>query len=130
MAQVKGRTAVAVRLIFLVVLGASIAGVVGFAAAQPRQFTPREEGPEQFPNAPGREETFYSCTACHGFKIVAQQGMSRQRWDATLDIMVERHGMPVLGGKEREVVLDYLVRAFPEQAPAARGGWQNPFLKN
>ena len=44
-------------------------------------FTPREESPEEFVAAPGRDETFYACTACHGFKLVAQQGLSRARWE-------------------------------------------------
>lgn len=122
-----GRTALAVRLLFALLLSAAIAA--GFAWAQTQTFTPRDEAPEEFPDLPGREETFYGCVACHNFKLVAQQGMSRHRWNSTLDLMVGRHGMPPIEGKEREVVLDYLARAFPEQAPAARG-WQNPFLKN
>lgn len=98
----------------------------GAASAQ-QTFTPREEEPEEFPDAPGREETFYFCTACHNFKLVAQQGMSRPRWDGTLDFMTERHGMPKLEGKDRDVILDYLEQAFPETT--ATPGWQNPFLK-
>jgi len=129
MAWMNGRTASAVRLLFLFVLAALVAGAIGVAAAQAPQFTPRDEEPEQFPDAPGREETFYTCTACHNFTLVAQQGMSRERWDRTLDLMNERHGMPKLEGKDRAIVLDYLARVFAEQAPAERG-WQNPFLKN
>jgi hypothetical protein len=45
--------------------------------AHPAQFIPSDETPEQFPAGPGREDTFYACTACHGFKIVAQQGTAR-----------------------------------------------------
>ena len=99
---------------------------LGVAGAQ-QTFEPREEQPEEFPDAPGREETFYFCSACHHFKLVAQQGMSRQRWTGTLDIMTERHGMPEVAGKEREAILDYLERAFPEATTAP--GWRNPFLK-
>jgi hypothetical protein len=124
MAWTKGRTASAVRLFLS---GALVALAIGAAAQQPA-FTPREEAPEEFPDAPGREETFYTCTACHNFKLVAQQGMSRERWDTTLDLMVNTHGMAPLERKDREQVLDYLERAFPERAQAP-GGWQNPFLK-
>ena len=42
--------------------------------------------------------------------------------------MVQRHGMPALDDKDKKVVLDYLETAFPPRAPAAGGGWQNPFL--
>jgi hypothetical protein len=91
-------------------------------------FSPKEEQPEDYPPGPGREETFYACTACHGFKIVAQQGMVRRQWDETIDLMVERHNMPELVAEDREVVLDYLETTFPPRATGQRG-WQNPFLK-
>jgi hypothetical protein len=86
----------------------------------------RGETPEAYPAGPHRDETFYTCTACHGFKIVAAQGMSRERWDETVTWMTERHKMPKLEGEEREKVLDYLASAFPER-PRAPGGWTNPF---
>jgi hypothetical protein len=111
-------------------LAAVAAGLVVFApgtSVAQQAFEPREEAIEEFPDAPGREDTFYFCTACHNFKLVAQQGMSRHRWDSTLNMMSERHGMPDVQGKDREVMLDYLEKAFPESS--APGGWQNPFLK-
>jgi hypothetical protein len=110
------------------VLGAILlsASVSAFAQA-PQQFTPREENPEDFPPGPGREETFYTCTACHNFKLVAQQGMSRRQWDETLTWMTEKQGMPALEGNDRKVVLDYLEATYGATAPAG-GGWQNPFL--
>jgi hypothetical protein len=126
-----GRTAAAVRLVFIAGLAAAVfAAVTGIGAAQSQapSFTPRDEAPEEFPDAPGREDAFYACTACHGFKLVAQQGMSRARWNETLNLMAERHGMPKLEAKDREVVLGYLERAFPEAASGGRG-FQNPFLK-
>jgi len=95
-------------------------------SGQQPTFEPRQEEPEEFPDLPGREDTFYFCSACHNFKLVAQQGMSRHRWDSTLSMMTERHGMPKLEGPEREVILRYLENAFPElDSPR---GWQNPFL--
>jgi cytochrome c553 len=102
------------------VLGTSLAG------AQPA-FTPSEETPEQFPTGAGRDETFYACTACHNFKLVAAQGMTRRQWEDSLAWMTQRHNMPPLEGKERETVLNYLEAAFPPHAPASRGGWRNPF---
>lgn len=109
---------------------AAAAGLIGFAAAalaQPQGFTPREENPEEFAAGPGRDETFYTCTACHNFKLVAQQGMSRQRWDEIITMMNEKHGMPLPDAKDREALLNYLEAAYPPREPAARG-WQNPFL--
>ena len=91
-------------------------------------FTPRDEAPEDFPPGPGRDDTFYACTACHGFKLIAQQGMNRRQWDDSLNWMTEKHTMPKLEGKERETVLNYLEATFPPRAPSTGGGFQNPFL--
>ena len=55
------------------------------AQGQPHTFTPTDETPEDLPAGDGREETFYACTACHGFKIVAQQGLTRTQWDDSLN---------------------------------------------
>lgn len=96
------------------------------AAAQ-TTFTPGEESPEQFVDAPGREQAFYACTACHNFKLVAAQAMSREGWDDTIGFMISRHNMPPLDPAERAQVLDYLATAYPPRAPSGRGGWQNPF---
>ena len=113
------------RFVFsMLVCGVALAAVP--LAAQ--QFTPRDESPEEFPAGAGRDDTFYACTACHGFKLVAQQGQNRRQWDETLSFMTTKHGMPVLEGKERETVLDYLEATYPPRAPAGRGGFQNPFL--
>jgi hypothetical protein len=95
--------------------------------AQSTSERPVEEQPEQYPDGPNREETFYFCTACHGFKIVAQQGMSRARWDETFDVMVTRHNMPDVQGADRDRMLDYLEGAFPERRQP--GGWKNPFVQ-
>ena len=85
-----------------------------------------DETPEQFPNAPHREQTFYACTACHGFKLVASQGMSREKWDETLAWMTAKHNLPKLDDRDLSNVLDYLAAAFPARAPS-QGGWKNPF---
>jgi len=99
----------------------------GAALAQAPQFVPRDENPEDFPAGAGRDDTFYACTACHGFKLVAQQGMNRRQWEESLEWMTEKHGMPPLPEKEQKIVLDYLEKTYPPRAPAAAPGWQNPF---
>jgi hypothetical protein len=92
------------------------------------QTRPVEEAPEQYPAHPNRDDAFYFCTACHSFRIVAAQGMSRERWDESLDWMVQRHNMPDVQGEDRKRILDYLASAFPERG--GRGGWKNPFAPN
>ena len=109
----------------------SVSGPALAQSAPPTQsaptFTPREESPEEFPAGAGRDETFYACTACHNFKLVAAQGLSRQAWDESISWMTQRHNMPPLEGDERKVVLDYLATTYPPRAPSRAGGWQNPF---
>ena len=110
------------RRVFLALVLVAFAGA---AAAQ--NFTPRDETPEEFPADAGRDEAFYTCTACHNFKLVAAQGMNRRQWNESIDLMISRHGMPALDEKDRTAVLNYLETAFPPRAPS--GGFQNPFLK-
>ena len=110
---------------------AAMAGLLWMAPATAQStFTPRDESPEEFAEGSGRDQTFYTCTACHGFKLVAQQGMTRAQWDDSISLMIRRHNMPALDDKDRAAVLSYLEAAYPPRAPAAgRGGWQNPFAK-
>ena len=94
-----------------------------------KQFVPREETPEEFPDGTGRDETFYLCTACHNFKLVAAQGLNRRQWDESFQLMIDKHGMANIEGDDRKLVLDYLEKTYPPRSPASGGGWKNPFLK-
>ncbi len=96
-----------------------------------------EEDPlAPFPEGPNRELVGHFCSACHSGRLVANQRMSRARWDSALSWMTERHGMPPLEGEYREMVLDYLAAAFGEETagqhrrlPFASGpARKNPFL--
>jgi hypothetical protein len=97
-----------------------IAGATAFA---------QDEAPEDYPAGAGRDDTFYACTACHGFKLVAQQGMNRRQWNESVDLMISKHGMPAPEAAERETILDYLETTFPPRTTPARGGFQNPFVQ-
>jgi hypothetical protein len=116
------------------VLGsATVAGLLAVwavapAVAQAPAFTPRDERMEELPDYPGREETFGLCSACHAYRLVSNQGMTRELWDDTLTFMTQRHRMPDLQGADRDLILDYLTKAHPPKAPAGRaGGFRNPF---
>ena len=85
-----------------------------------RSHWPHEPGP-------GRDETFGLCTACHGYKLVSNQGMTRDRWNETMTWMTERHGMPDTQGADRHLILDYLATHHPPKAPTRAGGFRNPF---
>ena len=99
------------------------AAIVLAVAAAPARADDR--GIADWPAGEGREETANLCAACHSGRLVSQQGLSRQRWDELLDVMTARHKMPKLEGQEREVILAYLTKAFPERA----GERPNPFLR-
>ena len=114
----------------LLAAGISIGGdlsALGASVAAAQVFQPSEERPEDLPEGPGREETFYACTACHNFKLVAAQGLNRAQWDESLTWMTSRHNMADIQGPDRDLILDYLAKHYPPKATGGAGGWRNPF---
>lgn len=88
---------------------------------------PHNDTVEDMPDGKGRETTFYACTACHGVALIKAQGLTRDLWDSTFDLMLERHKMAPVKPDERAEILDYLAEQFP---PRRRGrNADNPFLK-
>jgi hypothetical protein len=88
---------------------------------------PHNDTVEDLPEGRNRELTFYTCTACHGVALIKAQGLTRDLWDSTLDLMVEKFRMPPIKAEERTEILDYLAETFP---PRRKGrGSDNPFLK-
>lgn len=88
---------------------------------------PHNDKPEDLPDGKGRDVTFYTCTACHGVALIKAQGLTRELWDSTFDLMLQRHRMPPVPAAERAEILDYLAATFP---PRRQGrGSDNPFLK-
>lgn len=82
--------------------------------------TPAVEGMTDFGilfPAPGVEETFYACTACHSERIVAQQGLTRDHWDDVLVWMVEEQEMDEIEEPDRSAILDYLSAHYGEDRP-------------
>jgi hypothetical protein len=102
---------------------------LSFVLALPAAAARAQETPDALPEAPGREETFYACTACHGSAVIRRSRLTREGWDELMDWMTEKHGMPPLEADERRVVVDYLARVFPQgtQQQQRRRG-DNPFL--
>ena len=88
---------------------------------------PHNDKVEDMPDGKGREVTFYTCTACHGVALIKAQGLTRELWDHTFDMMLEKHRMPPVKPDERAQILDYLSEQFPPRRRARSG--DNPFLK-
>jgi cytochrome c len=67
---------------------------------------------DNLPDAPGAEQTFYLCSACHSLAIVKQQRLTDARWDYLWTWMVEEQGMPEQTPEDKEAILGYLKRHF------------------
>jgi hypothetical protein len=87
---------------------------------------PHNDKVEDLPEGKGREITFYTCTACHGVALIKAQGLTRDLWESTFDLMLQKHRMPPVKAEDRAQILDYLADQFP---PRRRRGGDNPFLK-
>lgn len=68
-------------------------------------------------DAPGVEETYYACNACHSEMIVAQQGLSREGWEELFEWMVEDQGADEIEEPDRTIILDYLTAHYGEDRP-------------
>jgi hypothetical protein len=88
-------------------------------AAQQRGALPPEEEFALMPDAPGKEDVFYRCSACHSVTLVVQQGMTRDFWEETFDVMVGERGMEPLDRETRTQMLDYLAKFYGPDRKAA-----------
>jgi len=76
---------------------------------------------DALPAGEGRELVFGICNGCHSVKLVAQQGMTRPKWDETLEWMVNQQGMPELKPEIENAILDYLSTHFGPNRGRANG---------
>ncbi|WP_291296009.1 hypothetical protein [Elioraea sp.] len=104
----------------------------GMLLASPLPALAADEAPEDpsaLPDGDGRDETFYSCTACHSTALIRRSGFTRQQWDDLMDWMVEKQNMNPLEADERKLIVDYLARAFPPRRTRPPA-FNNPFATN
>ena len=97
--------------------------VVGCAAGLP--LTSAEPGvtglkPVELPEGDGRDDVEAYCGACHSLRLVTQQRLSLDDWEAVLVTMVEEHGMSEIPLEDRTLALDYLAKHFgPDKPPSS-----------
>ena len=60
-----------------------------------------------------------NCTNCHSAKLVTQNRMSAERWDATIRWMQQTQNLWDLGDQQ-EVIVNYLVTNYPVKAKGRR----------
>ena len=68
-------------------------------------------------DADGLMTVVNNCTNCHSAKIVTQNRMNTERWNATIKWMQETQNLWDLGGNQ-EIIVKYLVSNYP---PIAKG---------
>ena len=62
-----------------------------------------------------------NCTNCHSSKLVIQNRMNKERWDATIKWMQETQNLWDLG-ENQAVIVNYLVANYP---PVDKGRREN-----
>ncbi|WP_337876190.1 cytochrome C-552 [Elioraea sp.] len=115
-------------VVVLALAGAGGAVPSPAAAQAPADIPGAIEEIDVLPEGEGREETFYTCTACHNTALIRRSGFTREQWDDLMDWMVTRQNMPPLEADQRKVIVDYLAEHFPPRR--TRPGFVNPFMTN
>ncbi len=72
----------------------------------------------------GLREVINNCTNCHSAKLVIQNRMNEERWNATITWMQETQNLWDLG-ENQKVIVDYLVTNYPIQEKNRRENLTN-----
>lgn len=70
-------------------------------------------------DAEGLMTVVYNCTNCHSAKLVTQNRMSAERWNATIKWMQETQNLWELG-KNQDIIVNYLVANYPPKDKGRR----------
>lgn len=62
--------------------------------------------------AEGLQEVITNCTTCHSSKLIIQNRMDKEQWNATIRWMQETQGLWDLG-ENQEIIVDYLTKNYP-----------------
>ena len=72
----------------------------------------------------GLTEVVNNCTNCHSAKLITQNRMNRERWNATIRWMQETQNLWDLGENQKKIV-DYLVNNYPVEEIGRRANLTN-----
>jgi hypothetical protein len=73
-----------------------------------------------FKEVDGLMTVVQNCTSCHSSKLVIQNRMNADRWNATIKWMQETQNLWDLG-ENQEVIVNYLVANYPPVEKGRRG---------
>ena len=77
-----------------------------------------------FVDADGLMTVINNCTNCHSAKLVTQNRMSEERWNATIRWMQETQNLWDLGPNQ-EIIVNYLVTNYPVEDKGRRENLTN-----
>ena len=77
-----------------------------------------------FVDAEGMMTVVRNCTACHSSKLILQNRMNADRWNATIKWMQQTQNLPDLG-KNQEIIVNYLATNYPPVDSGRRPGLTN-----
>tara|TARA_R110002073_G_scaffold14554_1_gene59270 strand:+ start:39430 stop:39891 length:462 start_codon:yes stop_codon:yes gene_type:complete len=77
-----------------------------------------------FKDAEGLMTVVNNCTNCHSAKLVIQNRMNKERWDATIKWMQETQNLWDLGDNQ-EIIVNYLVANYPATEKGRRATLTN-----
>ncbi|GAA4809966.1 monoheme cytochrome C [Litoribaculum gwangyangense] len=75
-------------------------------------------------DAEGLMTVVNNCTNCHSAKLVTQNRMSKERWNATIRWMQETQNLWDLG-KNQDIIVNYLVTNYPIEEVGRRANLIN-----
>lgn len=74
--------------------------------------------------ADGLETVITNCTTCHSSKLIIQNRMGEEQWNATIRWMQKTQGLWELG-KNQQIIVDYLVKNYPPLEKGRRAALTN-----
>lgn len=72
----------------------------------------------------GLETVIANCTTCHSSKLVIQNRMGAEQWNATIRWMQKTQGLWELG-ENQKIIVDYLVKNYPPMEKGRRSALTN-----
>lgn len=75
-------------------------------------------------DADGLMTVVNNCTNCHSAKLITQNRMNAERWNASIRWMQETQGLWDLGGNQ-EIIVNYLVENYPVKEVGRRENLSN-----